>query len=159
MKYCDYVNVKQGSDSTHRFSNGNTLPLCQLPFGMTAFAPQTSQITSLSSPLGRRTSSMSVGITAEGVSFITASPFLRSDLHFYYTAFFCDVKARCDNFEYFLNKSGNENARNEWTYGKRKGSKYFVKKIAIFESKTIKNRVFRWEDPVFCARFESSSKT
>ncbi len=42
MKYCDYVNVKQGSDSTHRFSNGNTLPLCQLPFGMTAFAPQTS---------------------------------------------------------------------------------------------------------------------
>ncbi len=43
MKYCNYVNVKQGSDSTHRFSNGNTLPLCQLPFGMTAFAPQTSQ--------------------------------------------------------------------------------------------------------------------
>ena len=43
MKYCDYVNIKQGSDSTHRFSNGNTLPLCQLPFGMTAFAPQTAQ--------------------------------------------------------------------------------------------------------------------
>ncbi len=43
MNYCDYVNIKQGSDSTHRFSNGNTLPLCQLPFGMTAFAPQTAQ--------------------------------------------------------------------------------------------------------------------
>ena len=43
MKYCEYVNIKQGSDSTHRFSNGNTLPLCQLPFGMTAFAPQTAQ--------------------------------------------------------------------------------------------------------------------
>lgn len=43
MKYCDYVNIKQGSESTHRFSNGNTLPLCQLPFGMTAFAPQTAQ--------------------------------------------------------------------------------------------------------------------
>ncbi len=42
MKYCDYVNTKQGSASVHRFSNGNTLPLCQLPFGMTAFCPQTS---------------------------------------------------------------------------------------------------------------------
>lgn len=42
MKYCKYVNIKQGSASTHRFSNGNTLPLIQLPFGMTAFAPQTS---------------------------------------------------------------------------------------------------------------------
>lgn len=41
MKYCDLVNTKQGSKSTHRFSNGNTLPLVQLPFGMAAFAPQT----------------------------------------------------------------------------------------------------------------------
>ena len=41
MKYCDYVNIKQGSFSQHRFSNGNTLPLVQLPFGMAAFAPQT----------------------------------------------------------------------------------------------------------------------
>lgn len=41
MKYCSYVNTKQGSKSVHRFSNGNTLPLVQLPFGMTAFAPQT----------------------------------------------------------------------------------------------------------------------
>ena len=41
MKYCDFVNTKQGSASVHRFSNGNTLPLCQLPFGMAAFAPQT----------------------------------------------------------------------------------------------------------------------
>lgn len=41
MKYCSYVNTKQGSKSTHRYSNGNTLPLVQLPFGMTAFAPQT----------------------------------------------------------------------------------------------------------------------
>lgn len=42
MKYCDLVNTKQGSRSVHRFSNGNTLPLVQLPFGMTAFCPQTS---------------------------------------------------------------------------------------------------------------------
>lgn len=42
MGYCKYVNTKQGSSSVHRFSNGNTLPLVQLPFGMTAFAPQTS---------------------------------------------------------------------------------------------------------------------
>lgn len=42
MKYCDYVNTKQGSASVHRFSNGNTLPLLQLPFGMAAFCPQTS---------------------------------------------------------------------------------------------------------------------
>lgn len=42
MKYCNLVNTKQGSASVHRFSNGNTLPLVQLPFGMTAFAPQTS---------------------------------------------------------------------------------------------------------------------
>ncbi len=41
MKYCNYVNTKQGSKSVHRFSNGNTLPLVQLPFGMAAFAPQT----------------------------------------------------------------------------------------------------------------------
>ena len=40
MRYLDFVNTKQGSKSTHRFSNGNTLPLVQLPFGMTAFAPQ-----------------------------------------------------------------------------------------------------------------------
>ena len=41
MKYCNYVNTKQGSKSVHRFSSGNTLPLVQLPFGMAAFAPQT----------------------------------------------------------------------------------------------------------------------
>ncbi len=41
MKYCDYVNTKQGSASVHRFSSGNTLPLVQLPFGMAAFCPQT----------------------------------------------------------------------------------------------------------------------
>ncbi len=42
MKFSDYVNTKQGSASVHRFSNGNTLPLVQLPFGMAAFCPQTS---------------------------------------------------------------------------------------------------------------------
>lgn len=41
MRYLDYVNTKQGSKSVHRYSNGNTLPLVQLPFGMAAFAPQT----------------------------------------------------------------------------------------------------------------------
>jgi len=41
MKKVDYVNIKQGTDSTFRFSNGNTLPLVQHPFGFAAFAPQT----------------------------------------------------------------------------------------------------------------------
>lgn len=38
--YLDYVNVQQGTDSTWRFSRGNTLPLTQRPYGMAAFAPQ-----------------------------------------------------------------------------------------------------------------------
>ena len=41
MHLLDYVNIKQGTASTSRFSHGNTLPLTQLPFGMAAFAPQT----------------------------------------------------------------------------------------------------------------------
>lgn len=41
MRYIQYVNIKQGTKSEPRFSHGNTLPLVQLPFGMTAFAPQT----------------------------------------------------------------------------------------------------------------------
>lgn len=45
MRYLDYVNTKQGSKSVHRYSNGNTLPLVQLPFGMAAFAPQTNEDT------------------------------------------------------------------------------------------------------------------
>ncbi len=42
MKYSELVNIKQGSASVHRFSNGNTLPLIQRPFAMCAFAAQTS---------------------------------------------------------------------------------------------------------------------
>ena len=41
MKLIDYVNIKQGTESTFRFSNGNTLPLVQIPFGFASFAPQT----------------------------------------------------------------------------------------------------------------------
>ena len=41
MNFSELVNIKQGSDSVHRFSNGNTLPLVQRPFAMAAFAPQT----------------------------------------------------------------------------------------------------------------------
>lgn len=41
MKLIDYVNIKQGTESTFRFSNGNTLPLVQVPFGFASFAPQT----------------------------------------------------------------------------------------------------------------------
>ncbi len=41
MKYIPYVNVKQGTRSTFDFSNGNTLPLTQLPFAMNAFSLQT----------------------------------------------------------------------------------------------------------------------
>ena len=41
MGYLDYVNTKMGTDSVMSLSRGNTLPLCQLPFGMCAFCPQT----------------------------------------------------------------------------------------------------------------------
>ena len=39
--YLPYVNIKMGTNSVMRYSNGNTLPLTQLPFGMSAFCPQT----------------------------------------------------------------------------------------------------------------------
>ena len=41
MKYIEYVNIKQGTDSQMRFSNGNTLPLTALPHSHAMFAPQT----------------------------------------------------------------------------------------------------------------------
>ncbi|MBQ3889451.1 MAG: GH92 family glycosyl hydrolase [Clostridia bacterium] len=41
MKYLPFVNIKQGTASVRRFSNGNTLPLTQLPFAMAGFSPQT----------------------------------------------------------------------------------------------------------------------
>ena len=41
MKYTDLVNIKMGTKSQMRYSNGNTLPLTQLPFGMASFCPQT----------------------------------------------------------------------------------------------------------------------
>ena len=40
-KYLEYVNIKQGTDSQARFSNGNTLPLTCLPHAHAMFAPQT----------------------------------------------------------------------------------------------------------------------
>ena len=41
MGYLNFVNTKMGTDSEMSFSRGNTLPLCQLPFAMCAFSPQT----------------------------------------------------------------------------------------------------------------------
>ena len=41
MKYLPYVNVKMGTKSHPRRSYGNTLPLTQMPFGMTSFCLQT----------------------------------------------------------------------------------------------------------------------
>ena len=41
MPYSQYVNIKQGTRSSSRYSNGNTLPLVQLPFGMNGFTRQT----------------------------------------------------------------------------------------------------------------------
>lgn len=41
MKRINLVNIKQGTASVPKFSNGNTLPLTQLPFAMAAFCPQT----------------------------------------------------------------------------------------------------------------------
>lgn len=41
MKYIPYVNIKMGTASHRRRSNGNTLPLVQMPLGMAAFSVQT----------------------------------------------------------------------------------------------------------------------
>ena len=41
MKFIDLVNIKQGSASCRRFSQGNTLPLVCLPNALNMFAPQT----------------------------------------------------------------------------------------------------------------------
>ncbi|MBE7078392.1 MAG: glycoside hydrolase family 92 protein [Clostridiales bacterium] len=41
MKFVDMVNIKQGSHSVRRFSQGNTLPLVCLPNALNMFAPQT----------------------------------------------------------------------------------------------------------------------
>lgn len=41
MAKIESVNIRQGSKNVPRYSNGNTLPLTQLPFGMAAFLPQT----------------------------------------------------------------------------------------------------------------------
>ncbi|MBQ9780151.1 MAG: GH92 family glycosyl hydrolase [Clostridia bacterium] len=41
MKYIPYVNTNMGSKSHRRRSCGNTLPLTQIPFGMTSFCIQT----------------------------------------------------------------------------------------------------------------------
>ena len=41
MPYIPYVNIRQGTRSASRYSNGNTLPLIQRPFGMNGFTLQT----------------------------------------------------------------------------------------------------------------------
>jgi predicted alpha-1,2-mannosidase len=42
MNKLDLVNIKMGTRSTPRYSNGNTLPFTQRPWAMAGFAPQTS---------------------------------------------------------------------------------------------------------------------
>jgi len=41
MNYLSYVNIKMGTKSVYRRSYGNTLPLTQMPFGMSSFCIQT----------------------------------------------------------------------------------------------------------------------
>ncbi len=41
IRFLPYVNTRMGSDSTPRFSTGNTLPYTQLPHAMVGFVPQT----------------------------------------------------------------------------------------------------------------------
>lgn len=41
MNRLDYVNIKMGTKSSPRYSNGNTLPFTQCPWAMAGFAPQT----------------------------------------------------------------------------------------------------------------------
>lgn len=43
MEYCNYVNILQGTENSMRYSNGNTLPLVSVPFGMNGFSIQTTQ--------------------------------------------------------------------------------------------------------------------
>ncbi|MEK3865871.1 GH92 family glycosyl hydrolase [Paenibacillus sp. FSL H7-0716] len=43
MNLLQHVNPLQGTASTFRFSNGNTLPLIARPFGMAAWSPQTDE--------------------------------------------------------------------------------------------------------------------
>ncbi|NIA29207.1 MAG: glycoside hydrolase family 92 protein [Actinobacteria bacterium] len=40
----DYVNPLVGTDSEHKFSNGNTYPTAAMPFGMTAWTPSTGKL-------------------------------------------------------------------------------------------------------------------
>lgn len=54
MSKLDLVNIKQGSDSTTEFSNGNTLPYTMLPFGMNAFCPMTDENSCYFQPRSRR---------------------------------------------------------------------------------------------------------
>ncbi len=39
----DYVNIKHGTETSHRYSRGNTLPITALPHSFAAFAPQTEE--------------------------------------------------------------------------------------------------------------------
>ncbi len=41
MSKLRYVNIKQGTDTSTEFSNGNTLPYTMVPHGMVSFAPMT----------------------------------------------------------------------------------------------------------------------
>ena len=41
MDKLKYVDIRHGTGSDRRFSNGNTLPLTALPHALAAFAPQT----------------------------------------------------------------------------------------------------------------------
>ena len=41
MNFLDYVNIRMGTDTTPLFSNGNTLPMTSLPFGMNNFLVET----------------------------------------------------------------------------------------------------------------------
>lgn len=39
----NHVNILQGTDNTYAYSNGNTLPLCAMPFGMTHWTLETAE--------------------------------------------------------------------------------------------------------------------
>ncbi|MBO0995788.1 GH92 family glycosyl hydrolase [Bacillus sp. SD088] len=42
MSLIDYVNIRMGTKSNRRYSNGNTVPFTQRPWAMAGFSPQTS---------------------------------------------------------------------------------------------------------------------
>ena len=75
------VNLLQGTDSTHSFSRGNTLPIAAMPFGMAHWTLQTVANTPwMFVPGDRRIQGLSVDASAESMAWRLWAGFLSSVL-------------------------------------------------------------------------------